>query len=399
MSIFLTGIGAAAQQERVLHSFPNPSTGLNGPAAGMILDGSGDLYGTAWGGGIYFYGSVFEMVPKAAGGWTEKTLHSFYFDGTDGIFPYAALTIDAAGNLYGTTKLGGIGGGGIVFQLIPDTNGGWTENILHNFSANGVDGYQPLAGLVFDAVGNLYGTTTEGGANHMGGTVFELTPQPGGGWTEKVIYSFCSQSNCSDGYSPHSGVILDSTGNLYGATYLGGMLADGTVFRLMPQVDGSWTENVLHSGHGVDGYRPRSPLVFDPAGNLYGTTDFGGSDYRGAVFELSPASEGNWTEKILYNFNAAMDGDDPSSGLVFDDADNLYGTTVTGGLQGIGTVFELMPTDDGHWSEKILHSFVPGSWDGAYPYAGMVFDGAGKLYGTTEGGGSNGGGSVFEITQ
>src|ERR1035441_332430 len=212
------------------------------------------------------------------------------------------------------------------------------EKVLHNFNNNGTDGTNPRAGLIFDAAGNLYGTTENGGTNGVG-TVFELTPTAGGGWTETVLYSFCSQANCTDGYQPWAGLIFDAAGNLYGTTVYGGT-ADttcsycGTVFELTPNGSGGWTETVLHSfGDGTDGFYPSAGLIFDAAGNLYGTTAMGGTyDYPwdGTVFELTPAAGGGWTEKVLYSFGGGTDGYWPEAGLIFDAAGNLYGTTYSG---------------------------------------------------------------------
>src|SRR5664279_2753958 len=300
VSLFMTSTWAAAQ-ERVLHNFNNNGTDGTFPQAGLIVDGAGNLYGTTVDGGTYGWGTVFELTPTAGGGWTETVLYSFGNNGTDGMWPYAGLIFDAAGNLYGTTNSGGTYGYWTVFELTPTAGGGWTEKVLYSFNANGTDGYGPVAGLIFDAAGNLYGTTL-GGGTYYSGTVFELTPAAGGGWTEKVLHNF--------------------------------------------------NEN------GTDGALPRAPLIFDAAGNLYGTTEYGGTYYDsdlGTVFELTPAAGGGWTEKVLHNFGIGRDGTDPLAGLIFDAAGNLYGTTEYAGNYGAGTVFELTPTAGGGWTEKVLH--------------------------------------------
>src|ERR1019366_9536867 len=217
------------------------------------------------------------------------------------------------------------------------------EQVLHSFG-NGTDGANPQAGLIVDAAGNLYGTTV-GGGTYGYGTVFELTPNGSGGWTEKVLYSFCSQAYCPDGSEPYAGLIFDAVGNLYGTTLDGGTnWFGGTVFELTPAGGGSWTETVLHSfnKNGTDGANPYAGLIFDAVGNLYGTTEEGGTYGYGTVFELTPAAGGVWTEKVLHNFNNnGTDGGTPYAGLIFDAARNLYGTTAGGGTYYSGTVFRV----------------------------------------------------------
>ena len=263
----------AATHEQVLHSFNQNGTDGFYPSAGLIFDAAGNLYGTTPAGGSgcvpYFgCGTVFELTPTAYVGWTERVLYSFCVGNCDdGSQPFAGLIFDAAGNLYGTTHRGGGFNLGTVFKLSPNGNGGWTETVLHSFSY-GTDGIYPSAGLIFDATGNLYGTTTEGGTgsgcgNDGCGTVFELSPNGNGGWTETVLYSFCSQTNCTDGATPVAGLILDAVGNLYGTTNAGGNFFSncpylcGTVFKLSPNGNGGWTETVLHSfGSFADGASP-----------------------------------------------------------------------------------------------------------------------------------------------
>jgi uncharacterized repeat protein (TIGR03803 family) len=264
----------------VLYSFRNNAKNGNVPQAGLIFDGTGKLYGTTRFGGAYNVGTVFELAPKVGGGWTQKILHDFNSNDGDGFFPTAALIFDAAGDLYGTTYNGGTGancdyeGCGTVFELMPQSGGTWAEKILHSFNFDGRDGIFPIAGLIFGASGNIYGTTTEGGTyNPDAGTVFELTPKPGG-WTEKVVHSFGSGK---DGFDPFGGLITDAAGNLYGTTATDGGLGYGTVFELSPRSGGGWTEKVLHRFTGYDGASPGAALIFDTAGDLYGTTFQGGS--------------------------------------------------------------------------------------------------------------------------
>jgi uncharacterized repeat protein (TIGR03803 family) len=237
---------------------------------------------------------------------------------------------------------------------MPQAGGFWTEKVLHNFSNTGPDGAEPVAGVIFDSAGNLYGTTLYGGVNrtHGGyvGVVFELTPS-GGGWIEKILYSFAQSKY--DAAGPWGSLIFDSAGNLYGTTTSGGRyFGDGTVFELSPQAGGSWTETILHSFSDAerDGYHPYCNLIFDSAGNLYGTTSQGGAYGQGSgfvggtVFELTPGSGGNWTERILHSFGNESDGSEPLAGLIFDAAGNLYGTTEFGGGGvglGTGIAFEI----------------------------------------------------------
>jgi len=324
--------------ETVLHNFKNNGRDGEGPYAGLIFDAAGNLYGTTASGGNYGVGTVFELTPKAGGGWTEKVLHNFENSGKKGNTPYAGLIFDAAGNLYGTTVSGGYYGVGTVFELTPQAGGGWTETVLHNFKNNTEQGNTLYGGLIFDGAGNLYGTTVNGGYYGVG-TVFKLTPKAGGGWTETVLHNF--DDNGTDGYSPYASLIFDAAGNLYGATTEGGN-GYGTVFELTPKAGGGWTEKVLYRFNGLDGLEPYASLIFDAAGNLYGTTVAGGTQGYGTVFELTYTGGGDWGEQVLYNFNG-RDGSIPYGSLIFDAAGNLYGTTTSGGHYGVGTVFEIIP--------------------------------------------------------
>ncbi|MGA7217273.1 MAG: choice-of-anchor tandem repeat GloVer-containing protein [Candidatus Sulfotelmatobacter sp.] len=404
---------------------------------------------------------------------TEKVLHNFKLGAKPGgSGPEGNLIFDAAGNLYGTTFCGGthanddcaneyqgygIDGSGTVFELIPQSGGKWTEKVLHNFGS-AEDGAGPDAAMIFDAAGNLYGTTLQGGTNGDG-TVYELMPKADGSWTEKVLYSFCSQSNCADGSQPFAPLVFDHAGNLYGTTYLGGRAYEGlgTVFELSPEADGKWTEKVLHifAGAPGDGANPQAGLVLDASGNLYGTTPIGGSnncDYKagcGTVFELSLNASVGWTEALLYVFEGSEDsfGAEPNSTLIFDSAGNLYGTTSGGpafellpqagggwafaglpiccGSNGVtvdaagnlygtiwaddggrccGRAWKLSPETGGSWATTV-YTFPYDGEDGAFPLSGFIRDAAGNLYGATADGGSFWGqnygepaGTVFEIT-
>jgi len=403
---------SAADREKVLYAFKGGSDGLS-PSA-LIFDAAGNLYGTTFHGGNYqcdpYFGcgTVFKLEPGAQGKWSKTVLHTFA--GKDGANPSGGLIFDAAGNLYGTTISGRGGEGlGTVFKLAPGLGHEWTETVLHTF--NNKDGGLPASSLIFDTAGNLYGTTQIGGA-HGFGTVFKLAPGAHGKWTETVLHSF----NGKDGSGPESALIFDSRGNLYGTTIAGGNIAYcygngcGTVFKLVPGADGKWTHTVLHSftGKDGDGDQPWSSLVFDAAGNLYGTTNLGGDlnsttclGYGcGVVFRLAPGTNGKWTENVLHKFHGWTDGFYPYAGLILDAAGNLYGTTWYG-----GTAFKLALGTDGTWTEKVLHFFT--GKDGWFPSSGLIFGASGNLYGTTYLGGKlnncqseygPGCGVVFEIT-
>ncbi len=421
--------------------------------ASLLENSVGNLYGTTTFGGANTNalcgflatgcGTVFKVDSRGQ----ETVLYSFCSASAcnDGALPVAALIQDAAGNLYGTTAGGGnffgnpsnclIGtedrlGCGTVFRV--DRAGG--EIVLYRFcsTSNCADGATPTAGLIRDAAGNLYGTTVGGGANG-GGTVFKLDAENTG--QEKVLYSFCSESNCMDGAAP-VGLIQDAAGNLFGTTIEGGANNAGTVFKL----DTTGHETVLYSfcsaSNCADGASPSAGLLQDAAGNLFGAATYGGAHYAnypcnprgcGAVFELKPPvqSGGEWTENVLYSFCSrgggyCSDGAYPNGGLIQDARGKLYGTTQGGAAtmdnggacsSGCGTVFKLGPqlSGSGAWQEHVLYAFCSDGdcVDGQNPGAGLILDFAGNLYGTTSGGGSpnsscfnNDGycGAVFELT-
>ncbi len=322
----------------------------------------------------------------------ERVLHSF--DGYDGNLPIGNVVFDAAGNLYGVTAQGGQYGYGTVFKLTPGQDGTWTESVLFTFHPYAPN--NPQAGLAIDAAGNLYGTTFFGGFGlHVGfGTVFELSPASGGKYTEKILYQFSEDEG-----RPLSQPVFDAAGNMYGTCEA------GVVWELTPNGDGTWTETVLHRFTGVDdGGDPTAGVTLDTAGNLYGTTQSGGEYKVGFVFKLTHTSNG-WVETILHQFKAGSDGAYPDGALVLDAQGNVYGTTFGGGSPcggfGCGTVFKLTPTGVGEWPITLLYSFS-GNDDGGNPEAGMIFDRAGNLYGTTSFGGNftcgSGCGTVFKLT-
>lgn len=386
---------AQTATETILHNF-NGNDG-NSPSAAVVFDRSGNLYGTTFYGGTLGEGTVFELSPQE-GGWTETVLQSF--NGFGGNWPTANVVLDASGNLYSTTFFGGALGYGIAFELTPASGGGWTEIGLHGFSKSDKDGLYPRSGLAFDASGNLYGTTPGGGSASYG-TVFELTRDAGGGWTETLLHNFTN----TNGGAPYGSLVIDAAGNIYGTASEGGGTSSacaygcGTVFELTPAKNGNWTMHLLHNftKNSMDGQSPLAGLLIDPTGNLYGTTPGGGAYGYGVVFELTPLSGGGWKETILHNFNSnGVDGNYPAGLLALDTAGNLYGTTSNGGSYGYGTVYKLVHIAHG-WRQTILHSFNHDGTDGYQPGSGVVLDGSGNLYGTTESGGAYGYGAVYQI--
>jgi uncharacterized repeat protein (TIGR03803 family) len=226
-----------------------------------------------------------------------------------------------------------------VYELSAKAGGGWSQRVIHSFG-KGIDGSLLHADVILDSAGNIYSTTAAGGA-HGFGTVFELVHQPGGAYRKKILHSF---TGGLDGSGPGTALVFDSTGDLCGTTGGGGAYSSGVVFELIPQSNGTYKEKVLHSfGNGTDGKSPICTLIFDTAGNLYGTTLFGGTQNGGTAFELVPQSGGGWMEKTLHNFGASGDGNGPLAGLTFGSAGNLYGTTQGGGSAGEGTVFQITP--------------------------------------------------------
>jgi uncharacterized repeat protein (TIGR03803 family) len=390
---------AEAQTLTVLHAFTGGQDGAN-PLAGLTMDKAGNLDGTASQGGGSGNGVVFRLTHKGSG-WVFSPLYSFQ-GGNDGAAPGARVIIGPDGSLYGTTQNGGgTNPGGTVFKLTPYPTAcktalcGWQETQLYAFKG-GSDGALPGPGdLVFDQAGNLYGTTKEGGASLCGflcGTVYKLMPS-NDGWTKSILYNFMAGS---DGEMPSAGVIFDQAGNLHGTTYEGGVGKFGTVFQLTCGVGGC-TNNVLHSfTNGGDGGSPVGGLILDQSGNLYGAGSDGGTGGDGTVFELSPSGD-SWTFAVLYNFTSPLGGQcGPRAGLVMDAAGNLYGTTFCDGAYGYGNVFELSPSNGG-WTYWDLYDFTGGN-DGKNPISNVLLHSNGKLYGTTSVGGTQGFGVVWELT-
>jgi uncharacterized repeat protein (TIGR03803 family) len=406
--IFTLAPGTLAQSKfKTLYKFKGGKDG-NAPMSGLVFDTAGNLYGTTYQGGdsrcsrqpySQGCGVIFKVTPNANGSWTERVIHTF--NGKDGSNPGGGagdvLILDGQGNLYGTTWLGGKGncdgyGCGVAFELIPNADGSWKEKVLHWFT--GDVGVSPNAPLIFDAAGNLYGTTCDLPFTKSGpGVVFKLAPNTDGSWTESVLHTF----DTTDGACSAAGLIFDPAGNLYSTTLWGGAYGGGVVYQLTPNSDGTWTEKVLYSfTGGQDGSRPQPGVIRDSAGNLYGVTIFGGAYGWGTVFKLAPNQDGTWTQSTLYAFKGRNDGGNPWASLTFDGAGNLYGTTNGAGAYGCGVVFKLTPTSSGPWKEEVLHTLM--DKPGCESFSTLILDSAGNLYGTTAGDGTKTFGSVFEIT-
>ena len=397
---------AQAQTFNVIHTFTGGGDG-NQPTGILTLDSAGNLYGTTTDPGGP--GTVFQLK-RSNGNWILHTLYTF-FNSSDGFMPLGGVVFGPNGTLYGTTYEGGTGSGGgqcpqgcgTVFNLRPPAQAcknavcSWTENVIYSFQG-GSDGIDPSTALVFDPTGALYGTTPRGGSSGEG-IVFQLTFL-NGEWTESLLHTFTGVGH--DGAFPESGMIFDSAGNLYGTTAAGGLSGDGTLFQLAPTGSG-WTTSTLHDFlGGNDGQGPQGALTFDGTGKFYGTTTGGGLDDSGTVFELT-SSGGGWFYSVLYSVPGGIDNSGPQGNLAMDAAGNLYGATYDAGTHHYGSVFKLTPINGG-WTYTSLHDFTGGT-DGGNPLSGVALDTNGNLYGTTSLGGMQGGncytlgcGVVWEIT-
>lgn len=395
LSCLVFAPNSSATTVKILFS-PKPGQGAH-LWSGLTFDSAGNLYGTAQEGGAKCVdfpkgcGSVFELKPQPNGSWKPEILH-YFLGGTDGYLIYAGVIFDNAGNLYGTAAAGGVDNYGIAYELSPGPKG-WTETVLHSFPSQAGDGEYPNP-LVFDASGNLYGTSYVGESPCGEGMVFELSPTPQSGWTENQLGCF-SGTGSSPGYLS-APVTFDASGNIYSTSYLGGLNQTGTVFELSPSGSG-WSETVIYNFASDQHVYPWPPLVFDKNGNLYGII-------YGGIFQLTP-SGGGWSYSTIYTSAPDSHGIFPNS-LIIDAAGNLYGTAEGGASSncyqggGCGAIFELTQGKNG-WQLTDLYDF-PGGAGGADPYGGLVMDKAGNLYGTTYHGGRKGCGQgcgvVFEIT-
>jgi len=388
VAAILVSDSSAAGNTQLVYSFTGGSDGGNA-ATRLVFDTAGNAYGTTVVGGTFGCGTVFKLHPSR-GTFLESVLWNFSCFG-DGKNPHGGVTLDSAGNIYGTTVAGGSGGictgdgCGVVFRL--QSNG---LVILHDFTG-GSDGFGPGGPAVLDAAGNVFGETPDGGASGKG-TVFELV-RHGTIWQHKILHNF---SGGADGSTGSLGPLLfDTHGNLFGVTEVGGAHSAGNVFELSPGAGGTFIFKVIYDFKGQpDAAFAYGGLIPDASGNLYGTTYFGGTSGNGAVYELSPHGSG-WSERVLYSFKGGTDGSLPTSTLVFDD-NNLYGTTTTGGRPSCdcGTIFKLNHISG---AESVVHNFGVRP-DGSYPYYTLTRGSRGNFFSSTVAGGLYGQGTIFMFT-
>jgi uncharacterized repeat protein (TIGR03803 family) len=391
--VLALALTAGASTEKVLWNFKGGSDGSGPWSNYFISDAKGNLYGATAAGGTYGAGTVFMLTPAGK----ETILYEFKGQSNgDGNAPHGHLTFDAKGNIYGTTQAGGTNGTGAVYELSPKSGGGWKEKVLYSFSAAGADGADPSAGMTIAADGTMYSTTPDGGA-FGAGTVFSLK-KTSTGWKQTVIQNL---NGTSTGGYPYEGLMMDAAGNLYGAAPTGGASGQGVIYRLSHTKKG-WVDTVLHSftnqnGDGSGLYW--IDLISDTSGNIYGATSFGGTNSTGMVWELVySATKKSYSERILYEFGASGsgDGNNPYGGLAMDSEGNLYGTTLYGGTSNLGASYKL--TKDGTtWKETILHTFA-GANDGAQSTGNPYIDAKGRVWGMTETGGTSDLGVVYRIT-
>ena len=389
---------AHTPQFHLLYSFTDRFSSCC-PISGLTLDNAGNLYGVS-SEGAFGVGTVFTLTRNEGGTWSETVLHTFTL-GSDGGDPVGNPVFDQSGSLYTTAQLGGLNGSGTLLRLTKNPDGSWTSTVAFNFPG-GTGGAQPN-GVVFDSSGNLYGTTQLGGnltCSGRGGcgVVFRLSPNSDGTWTETVLHSF----NGRDGSLPIGSLSLDSSGNMYGITLVGGSHHLGTVFKVTSSGNGRWSETVLLSFTGSNGSNPEGGVALDTLGDLYGITPFGGKYSNGVAYRLTSNGNGTYTDEVLHSFSGFKDGSQPYGGVVIDSQGNLYGTTSLGGNvrcaspNGCGVVFKLDAKAKGSSAETVLHYF--GSADGSAPYAGVTLDAKGNLFGVTSSGGDVGLGAVFQIS-
>src|SRR6476620_4272197 len=344
--LFFCAVGLQASTTEIIYSFAGDEGGEY-TDTDVAIDAAGNLYGTSVLGGESGGGTVWQLS-NVGGSWVHTVLYSFT-GGRDGGEPYKGVTLDAAGNLYGTAVTGGSGscegGCGVTYKLTK-SGSTYTQSVIHAFTG-GVDGSGPGARVAVDNRGNVYGMTPTGGANGLG-TIYALHAKSNGSWAFRVIHTF---TGGSDGSSGSAGKLLLRGGRVYGAATTGGASSSGTIFELTPTETGEWDFKTIYAFQGApDGVFPYGALLFDPAGNLYGTTYYGGTNGLGAIYRLSPDGAGGWSESVLYSFRSGTDGNSSISNLVSDAAGNLYGTTSEGGL-GSGAIFELSPNPNGTWTE------------------------------------------------
>ncbi|MBU6296225.1 MAG: PEP-CTERM sorting domain-containing protein [Planctomycetes bacterium] len=381
---------AGSQTLTTLYNFTTSSGGF--AESGLAFDTAGNLVGTRAVGEANPAGSVFRLSGNGGGGYSYSSL--FDFNGTNGSTPQAGVIIDSAGNIFGTTAGGGANGRGTVYRLSDNGAGGYAHTILFNFTNTPATGRAPAATLMADANGHLYGTTTLGGASPAIGNVFRLANDGAGNYTHSTLHSFTVPTA---GTGRRSSLIVDAGGNLYGTTEIGGSSAGGTVYRLANNGAGGYNYAALANFGGPSGGRqPASGLIADAAGSLYGVTFAGGTFNNGTVFKVSDNGAGGYTTTILHNFNHT-NGGSPLGGLIADAVGNLFGTTYGGGGEfAPGTVFRLSDNGAGGYTHTVLYTF--GGSNGIKPYGDLIADDEGNLYGMTQFGGANDSGTIFRIS-
>jgi len=393
ITILVSG-ARAASTTTVIYSFLGDTDGEYADTD-LVTDSAGNIYGTTVQGGTSSSGTVFQVTPSGV----HTVIYSFT-GGKDGGEPYKGVTLDAQGNIYGTAGVGGMyvgpcvdTGCGTVFKLT-NSGGTWNFAVIHSFTG-GSDGWGPGAGVTVDSQGRVFGMTPVGGSNNAG-VIYQLKSDSSGNWREKIIHSF---TGGKDGLGGSAGRLLpDGAGGFYGACTAGGLNGNGVVFQLSPGTNGSWRLKPLYPFKGMpDAGFPYGGLLLDKSGNLYGTSYYDGANDLGAVYKLTNTN-GTWTESVLYSFKGGSDGNSPISNLVFDSAGNLYGTTSEGGSARClcGTIFKLTPGSGGTWTESVAHRFT-GPPDGAFVYNGMVVDSAGNFYGATVHGGTANEGAIYKF--
>lgn len=389
----LAALPAGAATTQVIYSFGGDEDGEYADTD-LVRDASGNLYGSTVLGGEHGSGTVWQLHPNGDGTWTHSVLYSFT-GGADGGEPYKGVTLDGQGNLYGTAVTGGggvcEGGCGVAYKLV-NNGGSWTQSVIHAFQGTD-DGQGPGARLTLDDSGHVYGMAPTGGA-YGAGTIYEMKPRNNGGYKFKVIHAF---TGGKDGSGGSAGALVLRGGSLYGAATAGGKNGEGTIYQLESKPGGGWQFHGLYAFKGEPnaGF-PYGGLAFDGLGNIFGTTYYAGADDAGTVYQLSDTGHG-WRERVLYSFTGGADGFGSIANVVFDTAGNIYGTTSEGGAAGMGVIFKLTPGANHSWSESVAHNFA-GPPDGAFAYNGMVGDGAGNFYGATVHGGADDEGAIYEFT-
>jgi len=386
----VVGAAAAAGTHQVVYNFTGGNDGGNA-ATDLVFDSNGNAYGTTVVGGVSGCGTIFKATP-AQGQWVVQTLWSFSCF-NDGKNPHGGVTLDGAGNIYGTTVAGGSGGicdgdgCGVVFRL----GHGGAMRTIYNFTGQ-LDGFGPGGRVVFDRSGNLYGTTPDGGKNGMG-VVYQLSFRQNH-WKQTVIHAFTGRNDGSTGsLGP---LLIDTNGTIFGIAELGGAYQAGTAYKITPGAGGTWTFRTLWAFRGLpDAGFPYGGLIADASGDLFGTTYYGGANGLGSVYELKRGNFGAYHEHLLYSFQGGSDGSSPTTTLLLASSNDLVGTTSAGGNTcDCGTIFKVSARTG---AESILYRFGSSQTDGAYPYYGLSFDMSGDLVTSTVAGGSFGQGVLFGI--